>query len=635
MTLSLRHRIFLTLLPLLVLLAVLGTAGVVLLNRLGWSIDAILRENYDSVVAMQNLNEAVERIDSAFQFALAGVQDKARQQYAANWKPYDHNLHVEENNITLPGEQELVDRLKALSVRYRRQGDAFFALQEDDPGRHSAYFGAGGLLETFTQIKGASNAILRLNQENMEQASREASRLSAESLVWFGVGLALALALAGLSAWHTVRTILRPIQAVTQAALGVSAGNLDQVVPSLSRDELGQLAQSFNTMTRHLRDYRQSHSARLLRAQRTSQATIDSFPDPVLVIDTEGGVEMANPAARHLFGVVPRDPDESFAPPWHPPATLEGPLRDALQRQTDYRPDGFQHAVSVGVGDAERFLLPRILAIRDRFGNTLGAAVLLQDVTRFRFLDQLKSDLVSTVSHELKTPLSSLRLDLHLVLEESLGPLSPQQLELLVDARDNAERLLAIVNNLLDLAGLEQKPGRLELRPAAPADLLRTAADGVRPRAADKGLELVLDVPDGLPEVDADSERLLHALGNLLDNAVTYTDRGGRVTLSAAASGGGVEFVVADTGVGIPPESLPHVFDRFFRVQGRSLGSGTGLGLAIVREIVAAHGGTVACQSTPGAGTTFRLTLPARAGAPGRGAADGTFAAAQHRLSGE
>src|SRR5207237_5351154 len=114
-----RHRIFLTLLPLLVLLAVLGTAGVVLLNRLGRSVDAILRENYDSVVAMQNLNEAVERLDSAFQFALAGVQDKARQQYAANWKPYDHNLHVEENNITLPGEQDLVDRLKALSARYR------------------------------------------------------------------------------------------------------------------------------------------------------------------------------------------------------------------------------------------------------------------------------------------------------------------------------------------------------------------------------------------------------------------------------------------------------------------------------------------------------------------------------------
>jgi signal transduction histidine kinase len=612
MALSLRFRIALTLLPLVVLLAVLGTAGVVLLHSLGNSVNAILRDNMDSVVAMQNLNEAVERIDSAFQFALAGVEDQARRQYAENWKLYRHHLHLEQHNITVPGEQELVDHLTALTERYRRAGEAFFALTPEDNGRKQSYFAKnGGLLETFSAIKTTSNAILHLNQQNMESASIEARHTAAQSLVWFAVGLALALVLAGLSAWHTVRTILRPIQAVTQAALGVSAGNLDQVVPYLAQDELGQLAQSFNTMTRHLRDLRQSHSARLLRAQRTSQATIDSFPDPVLVIDPEGGIEMANPAARQLLGVVPRDPAESFAPFWHAPVALEGPLREALQKQTDYKPEGFQHGISIGFDGRERIFLPRILIIHDPYGNLLGAAVLLQDITRFRFLDQFKSDLVSTVSHELKTPLSSLRLDLHLVLEESLGPLSPKQLELLVDARDNAERLLAIVNNLLDLAGLEQKPERLELQPVAPLDVLRAAADAIGPRAAAKGLEVDLEVPAELPDVSANSERLSHALGNLLDNAVTYTDRGGKITLSAIPSNGHVVIQVADTGIGIPPEYLPHVFERFFRVPGRSRGGGTGLGLAIVREIIAAHGGQAACESAPGAGTTFRLTLPA------------------------
>jgi signal transduction histidine kinase len=611
MTLGLRYRIALTLVPLLVLLAVLGTAGVVLLHRLGNSVDAILRENFDSVVAMQNLNEAVERIDSSFQFALAGVEDQAVRQYATNWKNYRHHLRIEQNNITIPGEQEMVDHLTALTERYRRRGDAFFALPPGDAGRKLDYFVKGGLLETFSNIKTTSNAILHLNQENMERASRDAGHTATLSLVWFAVGLALALILAGLSAWHTVRTILRPIQAVTQAALGVSAGNLDQVVPYLAADELGQLAQSFNTMTRHLRDYRQSHSARLLRAQRTSQATIDSFPDPVLVIDPEGGVEMANPAARHLLGVVPRDPAESFAPVWHPPEALAGPLRQALQKQADYRPEGFQHGISFGFDGRERVFLPRILVIHDPYGNALGAAVLLQDVTRFRFLDQFKSDLVSTVSHELKTPLSSLRLDLHLVLEESVGPLTPKQLELLIDARDNSERLLSIVNNLLDLAGLEQKPERLKMQPVSPVVVLRAAADGIGPRAADKGVEVVLDVPAELPDVAASTERLLHALGNLLDNAVTYTDRGGKINLSAIPSNGHVVFTVSDTGIGIPPEYLSHVFERFFRVPGRSRGGGTGLGLAIAREIVAAHGGTVACESVPGVGSTFRLTLPA------------------------
>jgi signal transduction histidine kinase len=232
-------------------------------------------------------------------------------------------------------------------------------------------------------------------------------------------------------------------------------------------------------------------------------------------------------------------------------------------------------------------------------------------VTRFRLLDQVKNDLVATVSHELKTPLTSLRLDLHLLLEEAVGPLTPKQTELLLDARDNAERLLAIVNHLLDLARLEQKRELLELRPSSPGELLQSAADAIGPRTTDKGIDVVLEAPPDLPPVLADASRLGYALGNLLDNAVTYTDRGGRITLSAAPAGDQVVLTVADTGAGIPPEHLPHVFERFFRVPGQSRGSGTGLGLAIVREIVTAHHGTITCASQAGAGTKFTILLPA------------------------
>jgi PAS domain S-box-containing protein len=397
---------------------------------------------------------------------------------------------------------------------------------------------------------------------------------------------------------------------MTQAAMGISAGNLDQVVPYPSRDELGQLAQAFNRMAHHLRDYRQSQSAQLLRAQRTSQATIDSFPDPVLVIDTEGHVEMANPAARRLLGVVPRQQGQPAAGIWHPPEPLRQPLAEALRGQQDYLPDGFDKAILFGSDGRERAVLPRILTIRDPYGSTLGAAVLLQDVTRLRLLDQVKGNLVSTASHELKTPLTSIRLAVHFLLEEVTGPLTPKQTELLLDARENCERLLAMVNNLLDLARLEQGYRQLDVRPESVELLLKAAAEAIGPRAQDKGVEIVLDVPPELPLVVADAARIGTALRNLLDNALTYTDPGGKITLSAAAGAEDVTLSVADTGVGIPPEQLPHVFEKFFRVPGQSRGSGTGLGLAIVREIAVAHGGTITCQSQPGLGTTFRLTLP-------------------------
>jgi signal transduction histidine kinase len=362
-------------------------------------------------------------------------------------------------------------------------------------------------------------------------------------------------------------------------------------------------------MIRQLRAYRRTNLDKLLRAQRTTQAAIDSFPDPILVIDPGGRVELANPAARTLLGVgsVGSEPD----PAWEPPESLRQPLTEALGSQRAFQPEGFDQVVSFRLGGDDRTYLPQVRPIRDVDGDTLGAAVVLNDVTRFRLLDQFKSDLVATVSHELKTPLTAVRLAVHVLLEESVGPLTPKQTELLIDARENAERLLALIEQLLALARLQRSDDRASYQTADPVDLLRQAADAVRSRAEDKHVELEVTAGEPVPPLRVDPDRMARALGNLLNNAVRYTPSGGRVTLSAAPGADGrVVLTVADTGIGIPTEYLPHVFDRFFRIPGQSDEAGTGLGLAIVKEVVAAHRGEVTCESEPGKGTTFRIVLP-------------------------
>ena len=280
-----------------------------------------------------------ERIDSSFHIAWRGRED-ARQQFKEHWKLFDENLDGERENITLPGEGDLAQQLSELGEEYRQKGSAFF----DRPTvaeRNQTYFEAQrGLLDLFRQIKIVSNQILKINQENMEQASQDAQKAAFTSLVGFAGGFALAVTLAGLLAWGTIRAIVQPIRAVTESARH-SAGNLDQVVPVVSNDELGRVAEAFNLMARHLRDYRQSQSAQLLRAQQTSQATIDSFPDAVLVIDPDGQVEMANPAARRLLGVVPRHQGQPKVRTWHPPEPLSQPLAGALRGHQDYLPDPF------------------------------------------------------------------------------------------------------------------------------------------------------------------------------------------------------------------------------------------------------------------------------------------------------
>jgi signal transduction histidine kinase len=614
---SLRTRVLVSFLPLVLLLSALGVLGWLQLDRTAGQIDAILQENYKSVQAMFRLSEALERMDSSFQFALSaepGRETEARQQFEANWELFEEQYRVEANNITIfPLERELVDRLRALKDEYRRHGLAFFAIPRGSTERVSSYYGKvgdPGLLVRFRQIKEVSNEILILNRENMEQARDRAQSAAGRAVVGFGIALAVLAALVFGIVWYLLRSILGPIQAVTEGAEAIAeSAQLDREVPVSGPHELGRLATAFNSMTRQLRAYRRTNLDRLMRAQRTAQATIDSFPDPILVMDPDGRSELANPAASALLGVGPNSGEPG--PVWQPPEALRKPVTEALQFQRDYRPEGFDSVVSFRMHGEDRAFLPQVRPIRDIRGETLGAAVVLNDVTRFRLLDQFKTDLVATVSHELKTPLTAVRLAVHVLLEEAVGPLTPKQTELLIDARDNAERMLSLIEQLLALARLQRPRAREAFRVDDPAEILRRAADAVRSRAEDKHITLKVSADESLPRIAADAERLEQALGNLLNNAVTYTQPGGTVTLSASATTeGAVVIGVADNGVGIPAEYLPQVFDRFFRIPGQSDEAGTGLGLAIVKEVVTAHGGQISCESEPGKGTTFRMTLP-------------------------
>jgi signal transduction histidine kinase len=612
--LTLRRRILLTVLPLLLLLAIVGGAGAILLRSLGQRSETALRENYDSILAMVRLGEGADRVDVAFQLALEDKEEKGKTEFRSGWELVNQQLAVEKGNITIfPDEPIMVEELETAVERYEKKGKLFFRseVREARERLYQGNRGRPGLRQLHQEVKEAAGRILHLNQEEMENANQAAQKLARFSLFGFGLGLALASLLAVWFSFRLVRLILTPIEAVKEAAQSIGAGQLHRTVPVFGKDELGQLAEAFNAMTERLRRFRLSNLQKLWRAQQTGQATIETFRSPVLVVDPEGRVELANAAARQAFGVTPPAEAGEAGAPWIPPASLRQPLAEALSAQQTFLTETFDQALTLRFEGSERFYLPQVRPIKDSEGDTLGAAVVLTDVTRFRLLDQVKGDLVATVSHELKTPLTGLRLALHLLLEETVGPLTPKQTELLVDARDNAERLLAQVEQLLALARLEDRRELLEIGPVSPATLLQTAADGSAARAADRRIEVVVDDASHLPPVAADAVRIGTALGNLLTNAITHTPPGGKVTLSAAAEGENqVRLSVVDTGIGIGEEHLPHLFEKFYRIHEDNRPPGTGLGLAIVREIARAHGGEVTCDSAPGAGAAFHLTLP-------------------------
>jgi NtrC-family two-component system sensor histidine kinase KinB len=599
---TLNRRLLIGTTPLLIIFLGVGIYAISLFLKLGGAIDQILRENYRSVVACQNMQEAAARMDSGLLFMLNGEEQRGRQLFAQDTPVFDRNLEVEAHNITLPGEGDLERQTAELYRQYAQEAAAFMALSPTDPARRTLYFDR--LLPTSNQLRARAGHILDINQQNMLDANDQARRLSQEASRYMIVTLLASFVVAALVAYALARSIVRPIQSLTDSAEQLGEGNLDQHVPVPSNDELGKLAAAFNKMAAKLRAYRQSASEKILQAQQTTESALRAFPDPILVLSLGREIQLQNIAAEHFI--------EQVGEPLLSLGNLPALVDQALQGAVDHQPTSFDKAILVRQLGAERYYLPRILAMRDDAGIILGVVVVLQDVTRFRVADDLKTDLIATVSHELKTPLTSMQLAVYLLLEEKIGPLNPKQVDLLLAARNNSDRLFEMIEDLLDLARFEGGAALIEKKSVSSQELLSSVADRERELVTSRGLKLKIETPERLPQVAVSRARIDQVFDNLFSNAVKFSPSGSAITLSARNEDAKhVRFTVRDEGPGIPRELQRRIFDKFFRVS--ESGEGAGLGLSIAREIVHAHGGQVGVDSEQGRGSEFFFTLPAAA----------------------
>jgi two-component system, NtrC family, sensor histidine kinase KinB len=600
--LGLRQKISLGFGGLLIIILFIGIQSIIQLSRLGDSIDVILRENYRSVIACQEMKEALERIDSGVLFSLQGYTLKGQEQIRINLQAFEKALQAELNNITLPGEGEKATLLQKNFKQYKMALKGTVSSPISIIDRRQTYFNE--LLPLFDHIKGAANEILQMNQQNMHESNDRARRSAATAkremvfLLLAGTIIAVGFLL------FIGRWILRPINRLIQSTDEIRRGNLDLVVHSSSRDEIGHLSEGFNAMATSLREFRRSDQARLIRIQRATQQAFDSLPDAVAVIDQEGKVEVATETAKVLFGLQPNTSIKDLPLEW-----INGLVGEAFKLTRTTEPKDNQPVIQHFIKGEERFFRPEAVPILDSERQPTGVVLVLQDITQIRQQDEIKKGLISTVSHQLKTPLTSIRMAIHLLLEEKVGPLTEKQVDLLLTAREDSDRLHHILNNLLDISRIESGKTKMEFRAVSPNSLQMEALEPFWRAAHDQGVTLLVDIPGELPDVWADPTRIYYVFGNLLSNAFRYTPPGGKITFSAQEEGKEVRFSVTDTGKGIPAQYLPRIFEQFFRVPGQEKESGAGLGLAIVKEIIEAHGGTVGVESQEGKGSTFVFTL--------------------------
>ncbi len=592
----LRTRLYLGLLPLLLLLMLMGIYALYTCWQLSRSVEITLVQNYQSMLATGEMKDAATLLSTALDQAQRGDSLAARRTFDSQRTRFERYLR----------DQSMVSAGTPRATPIQAVDRAFTAQAEQDRAYlRTPSSDLATLRTTQTALFGTLNALDGLAQFDHEALQSELSRAGRTTHTTIRLLLAAmggAVILSFYLSYRLSRSLLRPIQALTTSAVALGDGILDHDVPVMSRDELGELARAFNAMAAKLRAFREATTAKVLRAQRTMEATLTSSPDPVFLVSREGEVELRNPAAEALASL----PEFKGGLP----AALREPLSEVLASGNHYVPTGYDRVITLNFGREDRHYLPRILAVGDALTGFGGAAILLQDVTKFRLLDDAKSNLVGTVSHELNTPLTSLRMAVYLLLEQDVGQISSTQRELLETARSDADRLLRILNDLLDLSRLEGGAIALSRVPTEADELLAGMAAEIKPLIEAAGQRLVVRVADGTRAVPVDRDRIRHVFINLLSNANKFSPTGSAITLYAEGSPNGfVRFGVRDQGPGVPAESLPRVFDKFYRVPGQTK-KGVGLGLALAREIVVAHGGSIACSNIPGGGCDFHFLLP-------------------------
>jgi signal transduction histidine kinase len=613
----LRTRLFLYLTPFVAILLAGGVYAILLFARLANSVDASVTNSYQSFNSASAMSLALAGMDREVSWVVAGpragdqnnlvVYPKRnidKNAFAQHQKSFDENLNLLLKASTLPGELALSRQVATNYQAFLRAVDNISTLDFPENQRlvYERDVVANGQMmnQALEKIHDLNHRAILATSQNIRIITQEVTRL----MIY---GTVIALLFCAFAAYQLSRSILKPIQLLTRATRDLGEGQPGQPVP-VTRDELGELALAFNKMAAQLQEYRQSTSEKIVRLHRTMETTLASFPDPIFVLDEEGRIELKNPAADGLMlnlQLKDRLPDR-----------LQAIARKTLASGDNFLPDSFKEAVTYRLNGREKFFLPRILTMRSKTDALLGVAVVLYDVTRFRLLDAAKTDLVSTVSHELKSPLTSVRMGLHILLEKTVGSLTPKQDELLSAARDDTERLLRILNDLLDLARLEEGNAALRREPVLPADLLAGVAKEMADTASARQLQLQVRVKPDLPAVSVDRQRMNHVFTNLISNAIKYSPEAGEIVLSAVpVEDDSVEFRISDQGPGIPAEYQTRIFDRFFRVPGQTK-TGAGLGLSIAREITMSHGGRIGVRNARGQGCTFYVTLKSEGSSP-------------------
>ena len=538
------------------------------LTRLSNDSKAILKDNYRSLVYAKNIQQALDYPKSV--------------STAVRLQTIETNVSKEEQNVTEPGEGQLADSLRAGFEQYK--------LALNNPQ---------AVNERGIKIRNILNNIVQLNMTGIEHRNAIAQQTADKGIILVSLIGSLCFLIAFSFVWNFPGYIANPVKELIQGIKEIANKNYNKRLIFSEKDEFGDLADAFNQMAGKLNEYESSNLASILFEKRRIETIINSMHDAIIGIDDKMFIIFANKVACTLIGL----PEDKLTAQYAPNIAMENDLlRNMLFVD--------QPKMKIFADNRESYFEKEVLEVTNDY-KVIGKVIILKNITDFQQLNDAKTTFIATISHELKTPLSSIKMSLKLLEDARVGEINSEQKQLLKNIDDDTHRLLHITAELLDAAQVETGKINLNFGSTHPKNIVNYAVQAIKSLADQKELTIAINCPDTLPNVMADLDKTTWVLINLLSNAVKYSPTKSTINLDVKKSKNNIiEFSVKDSGQGIDEKYLARIFERYFRIPGAAADkTGTGLGLAIAKDFIEAQGGTIGVESEAGEGSRFYFSL--------------------------
>jgi NtrC-family two-component system sensor histidine kinase KinB len=505
---------------------------------------------------------------------------------------FEQSLLKQQNNISEIGEKEATQQLEEHFKTYKETPQDSVQLQ---------------------LIRKDISEIMKLNMQAIQRKSNVAKETARTATLWIAVTGSLCFLIAFVLLVNLPSNIANPIKELTASIKQVAAKNYSQRVHFEEHNEFGELANSFNVMAKKLEEYDNSNLSKLLFEKKRIETLINNMNEPVIGLDEKIKILFVNDEAVKMIGLKR---EELVAISAKDLSVTNDLIRSLIRELVapDKNDEAKKQTIKIFADGKDSYFEKEIVPITivptgEKEKRQIGNVIILKNITPFKELDFAKTNFIATVSHELKTPISSIKMSLQLLENKITGSINPEQQLLIQSIKEDSNKLLKITGELLNLSQLETGNIQLSIQQSNPYKIAEYATEAIRIQADQKNIELIIQAEEHLPDVKADAEKTAWVLINLLTNAIRYSSEHSKIELKLSKDSERVLFAVKDVGKGIDTRYKDKIFDRYFQVPGSNK-SGTGLGLAISKEFIQAQGGIIGVDSEIGLGSRFYFYLP-------------------------